>query len=472
MLVPVLLSGGTGSRLWPLSRELYPKQFLPLQDKLTLLQQTLVRTADMQLCNASAPVIVCNHEHRFIVAQQLRDLAIDSATIILEPLVKNTAPAIAVAAIYALTVDPEAILLVMPADHVIAASDAFREAIDRGLPKAQDGYLVTFGIVPTGPETGYGYIKRFEKDLQGCFAIESFTEKPQLEQAKNYLVSGNYFWNSGLFLFSAQALMDELKAHVPDILAVVDQAFTAAQRDLDFIRLDEQSFAKCPNDSLDYAIMEKTTKGMVVPLPCDWSDIGSWSALWEVAEKDSHGNVTCGDTLLQDTQNSYIRSESRLVTTLGVDELVVVETADAVLIADKKRAQSVKTLVAQLKAQQRSEANVHTTVYRPWGSYESLVVEKRFQVKRIIVNPGQCLSLQMHHHRAEHWVVVSGTAKVLCGDKELSLVEDQSTYIPIGTKHRLENPGVIPLELIEIQSGSYLGEDDIIRFDDKYGRTA
>lgn len=468
-IIPVLLSGGVGSRLWPLSRELHPKQFLPLVGDLSMLEQTVERIAALE--GAGAPIVVCNDEHRFMVAEQLRQLNTEAESIILEPVGRNTAPAVAVAARRALQVDAEAVLLVLPADHVVKDVAAFAQAVNVGLPQARSGKLVTFGIVPESPETGYGYIRRGENDTDGCFSIAEFVEKPTLDIAQQYVASGDYFWNSGMFLLDARTYLDELQAFAPDILVAVDAAVANAGSDLDFLRLSSEHFSACPSDSIDYAVMEKTTRGMVVPLSCGWSDVGSWSSLWEVEDKDQDGNVAKGDVILEDSSDSYIISNSRLVTTLGIDGLVVVETADAVLVAEKSKVQNVKTIVNQLKELQRIEVNAHTKMYRPWGSYESLAMADRFQVKRIIVNPGQQLSLQLHHHRAEHWIVVSGTALVTCGEKEFVLSEDQSTYIPLGTKHRLANNGVIPLELIEVQSGSYLGEDDIVRFQDIYGRS-
>jgi mannose-1-phosphate guanylyltransferase/mannose-6-phosphate isomerase len=468
MLVPVLLSGGVGSRLWPLSRELNPKQFLPMAGEASMLAQTLQRAK--KLSNVDAPIVVCNDDHRFKVAEQLREQDQQAKAIILEPCGRNTAPAVAVAALQALASDEQAVLLVQPADHVIADDAAFCQAVATGLPLAQQGELVTFGIVPTAPETGYGYIARAEALAAGSFRIARFVEKPDLATAQSYLDDGGYLWNSGMFLLGAKAYIDELAQHAPAMLAACRQALASAECDLDFVRLDAEAFAACPSDSIDYAVMEKTARGVVVPLSCGWSDVGSWSTLWDIGSQDPQGNVCEGDVLLHNARNSYIRSDSRLVAALGVEDLVVVETADAVLVADKHQVQDVKAIVNQLKAAKRDEASVHTQVYRPWGSYESLVVGGRFQVKRIIVEPGQQLSLQMHHHRAEHWIVVSGTARVTCGEQVSILCEDQSTYIPLGTKHRLENPGVIPLEIIEVQSGSYLGEDDIVRFDDVYGR--
>ncbi|HSB96423.1 MAG TPA: mannose-1-phosphate guanylyltransferase/mannose-6-phosphate isomerase [Spongiibacteraceae bacterium] len=472
MLIPVVLSGGVGSRLWPVSRELFPKQFLPLIGETSLLVQTLQRTDAIN--DVSAPIIVCNDEHRFLVAEQLRQCAVQAAAILLEPEGKNTAPALAAAALQAQMIDPAAVLLVLPADHVIQQPALFAEAVARGMQAAESGHLVTFGIVPSAPETGYGYIQagpaQDSAQSQDVLALRKFVEKPDLETARSYVASGEYLWNSGMFLLRADTYLSELEAHAPLMLAAVRNALTKARTDLDFIRLDAASFAVSPSDSIDYAVMERTQKGAVVPLSCGWSDVGSWSALWDVESKDSAENVVSGDVLLHEVGGSYIRSESRLVAAVGISNLVVVETSDAVLIADKDRVQDVKFIVKALKNSKRDEATMHKRVYRPWGSYESLVNAHRFQVKRIIVNPGQQLSLQMHHHRAEHWIVVSGTARVTCGEKEFLLSEDESTYIPLGNRHRLANPGVIPLEMIEVQTGGYLGEDDIVRFQDIYGR--
>lgn len=469
MLIPVLLSGGVGSRLWPVSRELYPKQFLPLTGTDSLLVQTLRRAND--LVDVSAPIVVCNDEHRFLVAEQLRACGVKPTAILLEPEGKNTAPALAVAAIQAQAADPEALLLVLPADHVIAQWDAFAQAVARGLEAAKSAHLVTFGIVPTAPETGYGYIQSGDAWAENVHRIAQFVEKPDLATAESYLESGDYLWNSGMFLLRADIYLAELERHAPLILAAAREALGRARQDLDFIRLDAAAFAASPSDSIDYAVMEHTDRGMVIPLACGWSDVGSWSSLWDVESKDEGGNAVSGDVLLHEVENSYIRSESRLVAAIGITDVVVVETSDAVLVAQKNRVQDVKHIVTALKKRARDEAIMHKRVYRPWGSYESLVNAERFQVKRIIVNPGQQLSLQMHHHRAEHWIVVSGTAKVTCDDKEFLLSEDQSTYIPLGHRHRLSNPGVIPLEIIEVQTGSYLGEDDIVRFQDVYGRS-
>jgi mannose-1-phosphate guanylyltransferase/mannose-6-phosphate isomerase len=467
MLTPVILSGGVGSRLWPVSREAHPKQFQPLAGELSMLQETLRRTTGLE---ESAPVVVCNEEHRFMVAEQLRQVDLSASALILEPAGRNTAPAVALAALYAVSEDPDALLLVLPADHVIQDVESFVAAVTKAIPQAQQGRLMTFGVVPTSPETGYGYIKCGDSLGSDLFNLEKFVEKPDLDTAQAYLQSGNYLWNSGMFLLGAAAYLEELKLHAPEVLKYCGEAMDAANRDMDFIRPEPALFGSCPSDSIDYAVMEKTDRGGVVSLECGWSDVGAWSALWDVAERDSEGNACRGDVITDNCSDSYFYSDSRLVAATGVDGLVVVETADAVLVADRDKVQDVKRIVNRLKEQQRPEVSLHRRVYRPWGSYESLVTSERFQVKRIIVDPGQRLSLQMHHHRAEHWIVVSGTAEVTCDDKVFMLGEDESTYIPLGTKHRLMNPGRIPLELIEVQSGTYLGEDDIVRFDDQYGR--
>ena len=467
MLTPVLLSGGVGSRLWPVSRELHPKQFLPLAGELTMLQQTLKRTGNLE---ASAPVVVCNEEHRFMVAEQFRQVGIAPSALILEPVGRNTAPAVALAALQELARDPEAILLVLPADHIIQDVAAFANAVTRALPLAREGRLMTFGVVPQVPETGYGYIRCGAALGEDLYVLDAFVEKPDVDTAQAYLDSGSYLWNSGMFLLRAATYLEQLGEFQPEMLALCQQAMAAASVDMDFIRPELASFVACPADSIDYAVMEHTRDGGVVALDCGWSDVGAWSALWEVAARDEHGNASQGDVMLDNCRDSYFRSESRLVAATGVSNLVVVETADAILVADRDRVQDVKRIVNRLKAESRPEASLHSRVYRPWGSYESLVSADRFQVKRIIVNPGQTLSLQMHHHRAEHWIVVHGTAEVTCEDRVFMLAEDESTYIPLGRKHRLANPGRIPLELIEVQSGTYLGEDDIVRFEDVYGR--
>ncbi|MBR9814430.1 mannose-1-phosphate guanylyltransferase/mannose-6-phosphate isomerase [bacterium] len=467
MIVPVLMAGGSGTRLWPLSRELYPKQFLRLAGEQTMLQQTVARAA--ALPSASAPIVVCGDAHRFIVAEQLK--AVDGRQIILEPMGRNTAPAAAVAALQvAAAHGDDALVLLLPADHVIADQAAFAKAAQHAATLAQQGKLVTFGVVPTQPETGYGYIRTGEALGDAGHSVAAFVEKPDRETAEGYLADGGYLWNGGMFLFQAKAMLAELRMHAPAVLDACEAALNQGQRDLDFLRLDADAFAACPEDSIDYAVMEKTSNAAVVALDAGWNDLGAWTYLGEVSSSDAKGNVLSGDVLTADTTNTLVRAESRLVATVGLDNHVVVETADAVLVAPRNRVQDVKAIVGQLKAAGRSEAKHHPVVYRPWGSYETIALADRFQVKRIVVKPGAKLSLQMHHHRAEHWIVVKGTAIVTRGDDTLRLTEDQSTYIPLGTKHRLENPGVIDLELIEVQSGSYLGEDDIVRFQDDYNR--
>ena len=466
-ITPVLLCGGVGSRLWPVSRQGRPKQYLNLIGESSMLQQTLTRIESL---TQTAPIIVCNEEHRFLVAEQVRQLGLTSPTIILEPEGKNTAPAIALAALAIAAADPEAQLLVLPADHYVGKPEALIDAIEKATSASSQGKLVTFGLVPSRPETGYGYIKRGEALAPDVSVLEQFVEKPDQPTAEGYIASGDYVWNSGMFMFSATRFLESLAQFQPEMARVCERAMEQAERDMDFVRPNAEVFATCPSDSIDYAVMEHTPEGAVVSLDCDWSDIGAWSALWEAGDQDAAGNVTQGDVVLNKTQNSYVRSQSRLVTTTGVSDLVVVETADAVMVADRHSVQDVKEIVNVLKASSRSEADVHQRVFRPWGSYESLTSGNGFQVKRLIVNPGQQLSLQLHQHRAEHWVVVRGTAKVVNGDSELILSADQSTYIPLGVKHRLSNPSSEVLELIEVQSGSYLGEDDILRFDDVYGR--
>lgn len=471
MIIPVILSGGTGSRLWPLSRELYPKQFLPLLNDQTLFQNTVTRVQTM--ADAIAPMVICNEEHRFMVAEQLHMLSIMPKAVILEPVGRNTAPAVTIAALHAkaMVEDEDPILLVLPADHVIKDVTGFQRTIAKAVTSAEDGKLITFGVTPESPETGYGYIRAGQPLANDIgYLVERFEEKPDAVTAQHYAESGNYFWNSGMFMFRASCFLEEMERFAPVIVTSCQQAKSGEQADLDFLRLDKATFAKCPSDSIDYAVMEKTSNAVVVPLDVGWNDVGAWSALWKVGNRDEQGNIAEGDTLTLDTQDSYVRSENRLVVTLGVKDAVVIETADAVLVAARDRVQDVKSVVNQLKATHREEAHHHRKVYRPWGNYDSTDNANRFQVKRITVNPGGRLSSQMHHHRAEHWIVVSGTARVTRGDEVFLLSENQSTYIPLGTKHRLENPGIIPLELIEVQSGSYLGEDDIVRFDDVYGR--
>lgn len=470
MIIPVILSGGSGTRLWPLSRSAYPKQFIPLTDEKSLFQQTLERMSGIS--GAGDALIVCNEEHRFMVAEQMRQLNITSLGIMLEPIGRNTAPAIACAALYALSKDKDAVLVVTPSDHVIRDNRQFVAAMSQGLESVDDGSLVTFGIVPDKPETGYGYIRKQDASLSsGAFPVAEFVEKPDLETAKGYLASGDFYWNSGMFVFRADAYLQELEQFHPDILQASTRACELIKTDLDFLRLDKEAFNACPAESIDYAVMEKTAKSVVVPMDAGWSDVGSWSALADVSvEEGNNGNVLQGDVLIKGVSNSYLRSENRMIAGIGLDNVIVVETADAVLVADKSHVQDVKGIVEELKASGRCEYISHVRVYRPWGNYETVDECDRFKVKRIVVNPGASLSLQQHHHRAEHWVVVKGTAQITKGEKEILLTEDQSVYIPLGTKHRLTNPGLIPLEIVEVQTGSYLGEDDIVRFSDEYGR--
>ena len=490
MITPVILSGGSGTRLWPLSREHFPKQLLPLAGgSETMLQATVARTAGLPA--VGAPVVVCNEAHRFMVAEQLRQAGVEGARIVLEPVGRNTAPAIALAAHAALAAagaadaadaasdGPGPLLLILPADHVVRDVAAFQAAVRAALPAAEAGRLVTFGVVPEGPETGYGYIRRAAEPLAGLpgappgsavYPIDRFVEKPDLATALRFVASGEYYWNSGMFLFGARRYLRELEAQAPDIAAAAATAFVAAQSDLDFVRIDAETFGACRSDSIDYAVMEKTRDAVVVPLAAGWSDVGSWSSLHAAVGSDADGNVLRGDVIAEDTRDSFVFSESRLVATVGLDAHVVVETKDAVLVAPRDRVQDVKALVARIKAAGRSEHSLHREVFRPWGSYDSVENGERYQVKRLSVNPGASMSLQLHHHRAEHWIVVSGTARITRNDEVFLLEENQSTYIPVGAKHRIENPGKIPLHIIEVQSGSYLGEDDIVRFEDRYGR--
>jgi mannose-1-phosphate guanylyltransferase/mannose-6-phosphate isomerase len=470
MLVPLVLSGGSGTRLWPVSRKNLPKQFLSLSGQGTLFQQTIARTR--LLPDVAPPIIVASDDHRFLAAEQLLEVGIQGATIVLEPIARNTAPAIALGALQAMERDPEALLLVLPADHLIGDTESFLLGVQTSLSAAKDGWLVTFGIRPDRPETGFGYIHRGASIGDGAFRVDHFVEKPALATAEAYLANGQYDWNSGMFLFKAARYLEELGEHAPDILESVRAAHALAISDLDFVRVDNEAFAKVRDDSIDYAVMEKTQRAAVIPVACNWSDIGSWSALWLAGERDTQGNLREGDTIAINTSNSLLRSHDRhLLATVGIENIVVVTTPDATLVAHRDAAQDVKRIVDELKAAGRTEHSLHRIVRRPWGSYDSLESGDRFQVKRIVVKPGAALSLQKHHHRAEHWIVVSGTAEVTCDDHVFLMGENQSTYIPLGSVHRLRNPGKVPLEIIEVQSGSYLGEDDIVRLEDVYGRS-
>lgn len=466
-MIPVIMSGGSGTRLWPLSRKHKPKQFIALFGDNSMFQNTLTRLhgiMDMQ-----APLVICNNDHRFMVAEQLHELDIQSPNIILEPVGRNTAPAIAIAALQAIAAGENPLLLVLAADHVIDNIPSFHQAINTAKEQAEQSKLVTFGIVPTSANTGYGYIQADEKN--SVSKVAAFVEKPDLATATQYVASGNYYWNSGMFMFKASVLIAELEKHAPQILKSCKKALLNSTKDLDFIRLDTKAFAACPSDSIDYAVMERTDKAIIVPLDAGWSDVGSWASLWECAEQDVNNNVLQGDVMIKGVNNSYIHSEHRLVSVLGLDNVVVVETADAIMVSSKDSVQNVKKIVNTLIKEQRSEAENHRLCYRPWGYYDAIDAGDRFQVKRISVNPGASLSLQMHHHRAEHWIVVAGTAEVTRGEQVILLSENQSTYIPLGTKHRLHNPGKTLLKMIEVQSGEYLGEDDIVRFEDNYQRT-
>ena len=475
-LTPVIMCGGSGTRLWPLSREHYPKQFLSLSaDGKSMLQNTASRLSGLNSSiQQTGPILVCNAEHRFLAAQQLQEQGIAGAKLVLEPMGRNTAPALTLAALVA---EPDAVLLAMPADHVMTRPEQLHQAAETGWALAQDGAMVTFGIVADRPETGYGYIQKGPADNNGAFFIQSFAEKPSAQVAEQYLASGQYLWNSGLFMVRADQWLKAMAALQPAMLQACQQSMAQSTTDMDFIRPHTEIFGACPSDSIDYAVMEKLpvtpelgVPARVVPLDAGWSDLGAWDALWDVLPKDAHGNTGSGETLAVDTRNSLLFSESRLIATVGLENVVIVETADAVLVADKRRTQDVKKVVAELKAQKRSMASTHRKVHRPWGWYDSIDSGERFQVKRIVVNPGAKLSLQMHHHRAEHWIVVKGTAEVTNGDETFLLGENESTFIPLGHAHRLANPGKVPLEIIEVQSGSYLGEDDIVRFEDTYGR--
>jgi mannose-1-phosphate guanylyltransferase/mannose-6-phosphate isomerase len=467
LVIPVILSGGAGTRLWPLSREMYPKQLLALAGAQTMLQDTAARLAGVRA--AVPPIVVCNDAHRFTVAEQLRALKIQPSAILLEPVGRNTAPAVALAALAAQKIDPEAILVVAPADHVIRDVAAFRQAADTAATLAQDNKLVTFGIIAHAPEIGYGYIRRGEGGGP-AYPVAQFIEKPPLDVAQQFVASGDYYWNSGMFVFKANRYLAELGKFAPDILAACTAAMQSAKTDLDFVRVDQVEFARCRSESIDYAVMEKTTDALVLPLDVGWSDVGSWSSLFDALPADAEGNVLHGDVMTYETRDCYVHSTSRLVAAVGMEDHIIVETKDAILVAPKDRVQDVKELVASIKKLGRSESAWHREVFRPWGSYDSLDSGERFQVKRLSVKPGGVLSLQMHHHRAEHWIVVQGTARVTRNDETFLLSENESTFIPIGARHRVENPGKVPLHIVEVQSGTYLGEDDIVRFEDNYGR--
>ena len=467
---PVILSGGSGTRLWPLSRASLPKQLLALNGARTMIQDTVLRAA---MPNAQPPLLLCNEGHRFLVAEQVQEIGITPRAIVLEPMGRNTAPAAAIAAMMIAGDDPSGIVLLMPSDHVVTDEPAFREAVARATIAARLGYVVTFGIAPDAPETGYGYIQRGQpvKGAAGVDTVKRFAEKPDRATAESYLAAGDYLWNSGMFVFRADVLLAELTRYEPGLVECCRASLAAATRDLDFVRLDVASFEKAKDISIDYALMERTDKAAVVPCDLGWSDVGAWSSLWSLQTRDADGNVIQGDVLIHDSQDSFVRNEKGLTALVGVKNLVVVVTEDAVLVADKHRAQDVKAIVDRMRLANRPELLEHKTVFRPWGSYQRIDAGDGFQVKHIVVKPGGRLSLQTHKHRTEHWVVVQGTAQVTCDDKVFLLHENQSTFIPLGAKHRLENPGELPLRLIEVQSGSYLGEDDIVRYDDAYGRT-
>jgi len=466
-MIPVILSGGSGTRLWPLSRKMFPKQFLPLSGDKTMLQETISRLDGLEMMQ---PMVVCNQHHRFIVAEQLQEINQSKADILLEPIGRNTAPAIAVAALHALAKGDDPLLLVLAADHVIGNQSSFHEAIKAAEVLANQGNLVTFGIVPTAAETGYGYIQRGDSVGDEGYAVAQFVEKPDSGTATSYVSSGDYYWNSGMFLFKASRFIEELEKYRPDILDACQSTIKKSVTDYDFLRLDEETFNACPSESVDYAVMEQTDAAVVVPLDAQWNDIGSWSAIWDIDDKDTENNAMHGDVILHGTTGCLVHAESRLVTTVGLEDIVIIETKDAVLVADKARVQEVKEVVDVIRSKDRSEDQHHRVVYRPWGHFDSIEEDDRFKVKRITVKPGAKLSLQMHHHRAEHWVVVSGSAMVTKGEESFLVTENESVYIPIGEVHSLENPGKVPLDIIEVQTGSYLGEDDIVRLDDRYGR--
>ncbi len=466
-MIPIILSGGSGTRLWPLSRPLYPKQFLSLHSEKTLFQETVTRLKQLEL---SDPIVVCNEEHRFIVAENMQSIGYKAQDIILEPVGRNTAPAIAAAALVALQNNKDPILMVLPADHIIKDIEALAAATNIAKSLAEKGHMVTFGITPTEPHTGYGYIKLGKNLKAGANEISAFTEKPDLKTAQDFIESKDYLWNSGMFCFKASRYLAELEKHQPELLKHVKNAIKNTKKDLDFNRLPQEDFEKCPSISIDYAVMEHTKKGSVVALDAQWSDIGSWDSVWKVSEKDDKDNVCKGDVLVEDSHKNFIYAQDKLISVLGVEDLIIIDTQDALLVANKNKVQDIKKIVDRLQASNRSEAKHHRTVYRPWGHYDSICHGERDQVKRISVKPGAKLSLQKHHHRSEHWVVVKGTAKVTKGEETLLLTENESVYLPLGVVHALENPGKIPLEIIEVQTGAYLGEDDIVRLEDRYGR--
>ena len=468
LIYPVIMSGGAGSRLWPLSRQLYPKQLLPLAGERTMIQETAERVKGPHF---ASPLVVCNQEHRFLIAEQLRESSVKDPLIVLEPVGRNTAPVAAIAALMLAEKDPSALVLLMPADHVVEDRAAFAGAVEIAAGAAREGAIATFGIKPTGPEVGYGYIQRGEATpTKGAYRVKRFVEKPDRDTAQSYVDAGDYFWNGGIFVFRAKTYLDELERFEPEIAAQCREAVAKGRKDLDFFRLNDEAFTASPSKSIDYAVMERTTRAVVVPVDMGWNDVGSWQSLWDIAAHDKTGNASEGDVVAVNVKNSYLRSEGPLLAAVGVDDVVVVATQDAVLVTRRGATQEVKKVVEEIERSGRHHHMHHRRVFRPWGSYDSIDYGERFQVKRIIVNPGGKLSLQMHHHRAEHWIVVEGTARVTCDDKVFTLNENQSTFIPLGAKHRLENPGAIPLHLIEVQCGGYLGEDDIVRFEDTYGR--
>jgi len=471
MIVPVILAGGSGTRLWPLSRQHYPKQLLKLFGDKTMLQQTILRLAGVP--DLASPIVVCNVEHRFMVAEQLNEIGITDAAIILEPIARNTAPALALAALQARETEKNPTLLVLSADHMIRNVEEFQRVVKAAVAAAEKNHIVTFGVQPTHPETGYGYIKTYKtpSDQAETYVVDQFVEKPNLEKAQIYLAEGCYYWNSGMFVFKTDVFLDELKIWSADVVSAAEQARQLAVRDLDFIRVDKEAFAKAANISIDYAVMEKSKNVVCVPLDAGWSDVGDWKSYWDVSQKDAAGNSFIGDSIDVGSTNTLVFSRDKLVATLGVHNLMVINTPDAVLVADKSQAQQVKAVISQIESQKRSEHLQHREIYRPWGCYDAIDSGDRYQVNRIRVKPGASLSLQLHHHRAEHWIVVKGTALVQKGDEVMLLSENESTYIPVGTRHRLSNPGKIPLEIVEVQSGPYLDDDDVIRYEDSYGRS-